>query len=430
MNIAKILIIGSVALLIVFVFLIYLGVIPGLKFQFKNVQPVSLEIWGVFEDSDAITPLIQAFQAKNPNVTITYRKKSIQDYEDELIRAFAVGKGPDIFMIHNSWVSRYKDLLSPAPQDVISLNDFRRDFVDVAQKDFVLNGIIYGLPLYVDTLALYYNVDLFNSAGFIDPPKDWDEFENYSRLLTKKTATGDILVSGAAFGSGKNVLNSVDILSLLMLQKGSKISDGNGKIIFDTEKASVAADALDFYTKFAKSESPYYSWSQNFSNDSQDMFAQGRAAMMFGYSYARNNILSKAPRLRFSVSYMPQIKDSIFKKNYANYWGYGVYVKSASSDTAWSFLKFLAEPKNAGFYLSSIKSPASQKSILLTQQSDQNLGVFADQALTADSWLQSNNNLITSVLTSMIDQQVASEQSAAIALRKAASEINSKILSK
>jgi multiple sugar transport system substrate-binding protein len=428
MNIAKILIIGSVTLLIVFVFLIYLGVIPGLKFQFRNIPPSDIEIWGVFDDSDAISPLIQAFQVKNPSVTISYRKKSIQNYEKELVRAFAVGKGPDIFMINNSWLGRYKDLLYPAPQKIISLSDFQRDFVDVARKDFIDNGIIYGMPLYVDTLALYYNVDLFNSAGLINPPKDWDEFEKYSKILTKKTVSGDILVSGSAMGSGKNILNSVDILSLLMLQKGSKLSDDKGRIIFDNEPGAIKA--FNFYTKFAKPESNSYSWSQNFPNDSQDMFAQGRAAMMFGYSYARNNILRKAPRLRFGISYMPQIKNSILKKNYADYWGYGVYVKSAYSEAAWSFLKFLSEPKNAGFYLSSIKSPASQKSILFTQQNNPKLAVFADQALTADSWLQLNSDIIKNILEDMIDSQVVSEQSANIALRKAAAEINSKILSK
>jgi len=429
MNIAKILIIGSVVLLIVFVFLIYLGVIPGLKFQFRNIPPSDIEIWGVFNDSDAITPLIQAFQVKNPSVTVTYRKKSIQNYEKELVRAFAVGKGPDIFMINNSWLGRYKDLLYPAPQEIVSLNDFQRSFVDVVRKDFIDDGIIYGIPLYVDTLALYYNIDLFNSAGLIEPPKDWDEFEKYSKILTKKTNSGDILVSGAAFGSGKNILNSVDILSLLMLQRGVKMSDKkNGQIIFDKEAEAVRA--LNFYTKFAKPESDFYTWSQNFSDDSQDMFARGRVAMMFGYSYARNNILKKAPRLRFGVSYMPQVKDSILKKNYADYWGYGVYIKSAYSEAAWKFLKFLSEPKNAGFYLSVIKSPASQKSILLTQQNNKNLAIFADQALTANSWFQLNDAIIKNALENMIDNHVVSEQSASIALKKAAAEINSLILSK
>ncbi|MBI3671383.1 extracellular solute-binding protein [Candidatus Azambacteria bacterium] len=298
MNITKILIIGSVVFVLLFIFLIYLGVIPGLKIGSKS-QPITMEVWGVFDDSDAMLPLIQSFQASNPNITISYRKKSVQSYESELVRAFAAGKGPDIFMIHNTWAPKFRDLLYPATPDAMQLADFQKRFVDVVQRDFTYNGGIYGVPLYVDSLALYYNIDLFNSAGLIEPPKDWDEFEKYAKLLTKRDSKGDILVSGAAMGSGKNVLNAFDILSLLMLQRGSQISDPvKGDIIFDREQVAAASDALKFYTKFAKPEGANYSWSQNFANDSHEMFALGRAAMVFGYSWTRNSIIQKSPRLR------------------------------------------------------------------------------------------------------------------------------------
>lgn len=427
MNITKVAIIGSVILVILFVFLVYLGVIPGLKIGADNA-PVELEVWGVFDDSDAITPLIQAFQSKYPNVTIIYRKKTIQNYEDELIRSFAAGKGPDIFMIHNSWVPKFRDLLTPVTADILPINEFRSRFVDVVQKDFIYKENIYGIPLYVDTLALYYNVDLFNSAGIIEPPKTWEEFDEYSKKLTKRSDTGEILVSGAAIGSGKNVLYSADILSLMMMQRGGRLSGVNGEIIFDSEPAGKIA--LDFYTQFSKPEDDSYSWPQSNVNDSQSMFALGRSAMMFGYSWTRQNILQKSPRLRFKVVNMPQVKNSILKKNYANYWGYGVYVNSPYRSMAWRFLKFLSEPQNAILYLSTMNYPASQKPILATQQSDEKLGIFANQALTADSWFQLDSAIIKEAMVNMIDQRVLSEQSADVSLRKAASEINSKILSR
>ncbi len=429
MNFTKIAIIGSVILVVVFVFLLYLGVIPGFKAG-KDNQPYEIEIWGVFDDSSALTPLIEAYQAKNPNATVIYRKKNIQNYEKELIRAFAAGRGPDIFMIHNTWVPKLKDILYPAPQTTFSLVDFRKRFVDVVQKDFAPKGPIYGVPLYVDTLALYYNIDLFNSAGLINPPKTWEEFEKYSKLLTKKDEKGEILVSGASIGSGKNVLYSQDILALLMMQRGQRMSDESGKVIFDSENVNLSVDALDFYTKFARKDSEFYSWDPNSKIDSQDMFALGRVAMMFGYSWTKYNILQKSPRLRFDVAYIPQKKDRLYKKNYADYWGYGVHINSPVKNRAWDFLKFLADPKNASFYLSQLSYPASQKSILAVQQNDRFLSVFADQALTADSWLQLDNTLIKDVIIKMIDQHVVSEQSASVALKKAVAEINSKILSK
>jgi len=434
MNITKILIIGSLVFVVVFIFLLYLGVIPGLKVG-TSQPPVTLEVWGVFEDSAAINPLITTYQEKHPNVTIIYRKKNIQNYREELINAFAAGRGPDIFMVHNTWVPKFRDLglLSVANAQVWPINDYRNRFVDVVQKDFTYGGNIYGMPLYVDTLALYYNIDLFNSAGLINPPKDWDEFAKYVKLLNKKNSKGEIIVAGAAMGAGNNVLNSSDILSLIMMQNGVQMSDEDGKVTFDANKSGFSEKSLNFYTQFATPDNEYYSWSQNFPKDSQDsqaMFASGHAAMMFGYSYTKSAILLKSPRLRFDVAEMPQVKDSILRKNYADYWGYGVYIKSGKYDASWDFLKYLAEPAQSSFYLSAINEPSSQKAIIATQQSNNDLKIFANQALTADSWFQLDGETIKDILVKMIDQHISSEQSASVSLRKAAADINAQILSK
>lgn len=429
MNLSKIIIIGSAVLFLGFVFLIYLGVVPGLKFG-PDRAPATVEIWSVFDDQDVLGPLVLSFQEQYPNTTLTYQKKSVQDYEDELIRAFAVGKGPDIFMLHNTWLSKHGDLLSPAPADIFPIDDFRKRFVDVVQKDFTYKNNIWGVPLYVDTLALYYNINLFNSAGYIKPPENWEEFGNYAKFLTKKGPTGDIMVSGTAAGSGRNVLRSSDIFSLLVMQNGGVMSDSKGKVFLGTDKGQAGGKSLDFYTKFAKKDSEFYGWSPSSQSNSVDVFAQGRAAMAFSYSSELKSLSEKAPRLRYEVAPMPQLKGSVLKKNYANYWGYGVYLNSPDKNASWQFLKFLAEPKNAAIYLAGAQRPASQKSILEEQQKDPKLSVFANQALTADSWLQLDNTLIEESLIKMLDQQVLSEQAALVTLSKAVQDINSKILSK
>lgn len=429
MNLSKIIIIGAVVFVLVFVFLVYLGVVPGLKIG-KEQAPANIEIWGVFDDQDVLIPLIVEFQKQYPNAFITYQQKSAQDYEEELIRAFAIGKGPDIFMLHNTWLYKHGDLISPAHADIFSIDDFRKRFVDVAQKDFAYQGNIWGVPLYIDTLALYYNVNLFNSAGYVKPPENWEDFETYSKFLTKRKPTGDILVSGAALGAGKNVLRSPDIFSLFVMQNGGDMSDQDGKVVLGVSDTNAGAKSLDFYSKFAKKNSEFYGWSPSSPLNSIDAFSQGKVAMMLGYSSEANSILQKAPRLRYGIAPMPQIKDSILKKNYANYWGYGVYLNSPDKDMSWRFLKFLAEPQNAKFYLSKTKRPASQKSLLEEQQQDSALAVFADQALTADSWIQLDNAVIEEALTKMLDQHALSDQGASVALGKAIQDINSKILSK
>ena len=48
-------------------------------------------------------------------------------------------------------------------------------FPDVVYSDVVKDNLIYGLPLSIDTLALFYNREHLNSAGIVAPPTTWQE---------------------------------------------------------------------------------------------------------------------------------------------------------------------------------------------------------------------------------------------------------------
>ncbi len=79
-------------------------------------RPVELTIWRVFENEDALRPAMRAYRDLHPNVSFTYRQLRIEEYEDELLRAFAEGTGPDIFSVHNTWVGGYENLIQPLPR--------------------------------------------------------------------------------------------------------------------------------------------------------------------------------------------------------------------------------------------------------------------------------------------------------------------------
>jgi len=159
---AKLYIIIGVLILAVFVLIIFLifgGFSPGPK-------RVQLEFWGTYDDPYIFSDIIRDFKKIYPNISIRYRSIPFESYEKTVIDALAAGQGPDIWMIHSTWLPKHKDKLRPLPKDLdYSLADFKNDFVDVAEKDLVDDGKIYAVPLYIDTLALYYNKDLFNSAG-------------------------------------------------------------------------------------------------------------------------------------------------------------------------------------------------------------------------------------------------------------------------
>ncbi|MBI3685586.1 extracellular solute-binding protein [Candidatus Azambacteria bacterium] len=428
---AKYIVGGIFSVIAVVVVLMWAGVIPGLNTGTATLTKAQLEVWGTVDDETIYTNLANAFTASNRGVKISYKKKSPETYEQELLRAFAAGKGPDLFQMHHTWLAKYQDILAAAPQDVFPPLDFGEKFVDAAEKDFTAGGQVYGAPLYVDTLALYYNVDLFNSAGIVFPPADWDEFTKYSRQLTKRRQSGDILISGAAMGGGKNITASSDILALLLLQYGVPLSDENGKIKFaqagaSSGQASAPEKALEFYTSFARQANPNYSWSGSSVQDAESMFAQNRVGMMIGYADLRGRLLRKSPKLNVEVAPVPQRKGSVFRRNYPEYWGFGVYKNSKNARAAWEFLKFMTTQEINEYYLTATGRPAAQKQLILRQQQDQRMKAFADQALSAVSWVQKNEQVIRDVFTEMIETQITSDQSLRQTLQDGEAKINAR----
>jgi multiple sugar transport system substrate-binding protein len=294
--------------------------------------------------------------------------------------------------------------------------------VDVASADFVRDNKIYAIPLSVDLLALYYNKDILNSLGISQPPTTWPELVSDVQKITKVAQPGVFSRAGVAMGTSNNVARAVDILSLLMLQNGTKFyTDDLNSATFSqqqtlpdsSESFNPGATALAFYTQFADPAKISYTWNSK-SDNSIDAFTQGKVAMMLGYQYMEPMIQSKSPNLNWAVSAAPQVGDQASKVNFANYWGEAVSKSSLNAATAWDFLKYYAKHKLV----------ASRKDILPLQVPDTDIGVFAENALTARSVYKKDANLFESVFLKMIDDVILRNFQPQDALNNAASQIN------
>lgn len=395
-------------------------------------KSITLEFWGTYDNYNVYEALIEAYQKENKNITIKYVQKSFADYEKELLNALAAGKGPDIFSVHQTWLPKYGDKISPMPQtkEFITPKVFQDTFVDVVYQDFVDNDKIYGIPFYVDTLALYYNKDFFNSAGIPSPPTNWDEFLDDVELLTKKDQWGNIERSGIAMGTAQNINRSTDILTLLMLQTGAQMVDSshsratfNQTSYLEGGAFNPGRDALRFYTDFSNPTKRVYCWNRE-TPYSIDAFYEGKTAMMINYSYNIITIRAKSPYLNFGVAPIPQIKDRKFDVNYANYWAQTVSKGSKNPAEAWKFLLYLVRQDNLKKYLEKAKRPTSRRDLVEWQKSDPDLGIFANSALSARSWYQVDSQAIEQIFADMIESIVLGAATLDQAINKAADQVN------
>ena len=414
-------------LIVPIIFLGLTAALPGCKEPIS--KEVELEFWGVFDDSDIYKPLIEDFNASFPKIKINYYKKTYQTYEKDLLEAMAGGRGPDIFMLHHTWLTRYEDKIWAAPSELITLKELADNFVDVVYTDFVSDGYITALPLSIDTLALYYNKDIFNTAGLPQPPTTWEEFLTDVEKLTIKDERDNIIRAGAALGTARNVNRSTDILALLMLQSGAQMVNEqrtqatfvqkvnlNGKDFYPGQRS------LEFYTDLANPLKPVYTWNTRM-DYSMDSFSEGKAVMMLNYSYQMPIIRAKSPYLNFGIAAMPQIETSTNNINYANYWGLTTSHNCQNPNEAWQFIVWLTDKENAQKYLELSEKPTARRDLILGQKDDSELGVFAEQTLTAYSWYQVDNSAIENILADVIESVVLGTATIQEAINKAASDI-------
>ena len=233
-------------------------------------------------------------------------------FDAQTLSALAGGTGPDVFEIGDHALARWQSTLAPMPASLAAQYGalwLANTFPDVVGQDFVSGGKTYGLPLSIDTLALFYNKDLFNSAGIASPPKTWDDFEADVVKLRTLDASGNLVQAGAAIGGSiASVSDGPDMLSLLMLQNGTQMMSSDlTSATFASGSGGSGLAAFNFYLQFANAASPYYTWNDRMGSDA-DSFAGGKTAMMFGYESDLASLEQKAPFLNVGVAPMPSLR--------------------------------------------------------------------------------------------------------------------------
>lgn len=418
--------IGSVLFVVFLLVGIFTGILPGTRGKIEELPSLTLKVWGI-ENRPAMQDIISGYENLRKNVRVEYEEINPATYEQDVINALATGSGPDIVMFHNSWLPKHYNKIVPLKEEQMNMVTLQETFPTVIEQDFTGNGKIFALPLYIDTLALFYNQDTYDKNGVALAPKDWLELQNLVPKLRQKNASGKITKPAVGLGGSEaSVNNAADLLSLLMLQAGAKMTDeAFTQATFSTnvEGSLPGLDALNFYSKFTDPEEIYYTWTDD-NEYSLDSFAKGDTAMIFAYGAQKDSIKSKNPFINFKVAPMPQPTGGEKAVNYADYWGLAVTSNSKNPDWAWDAVLYLtANQEPAEKYLIATKHPPAMRTLIQKYVNDPELGVFAKQALSARSWPQIDKQATRNIFSQMISATINNELTAQDAITQAEREV-------
>jgi ABC-type glycerol-3-phosphate transport system substrate-binding protein len=416
-----------------------------------------LNFYYIYDNTDAFQEQIQAFQSKNPGIVVRTKKfTNLEEYEDSVINEIAEGKGPDVFMIHNSWMPKHYKKLLPIPLDqpiVMNPDLFRQTFFQAAANDLIIDEQIYGMPLAIDNLAIYYNKAYFKDLlATTDKPGDlWEQIKEEVFQLTKRNNSPErFALAGIALGRADNISSAVDILYAMMLEYGTKFYDDKEEnaIFADQQGAGTGGvtkpgvEAFKLFTSFGLPTYKNYSWNEyitGFAPEEKEInpFVRGKVAMIIGYPYLYdviNQSIQNQQKLGnqhidindVGIAPFPQLisqEEAVKRDTYASYFPLVVARTTAMPHEAWSLIQFLTSADTLQTYHKKTNHPTSRMDMVTEQSTEALFGAFAFQAPFAKSYKIFDDTAYRQIFTNAVNAVASNLLSPEDALQEAETKV-------
>ncbi len=385
----------------------------------KNTSGVTnIVVWGTI-DENSMNTMIQLFNGEQSNYVIKYAYKSDTGFEAALVDALALGNGPDAVLVGEDHILKLENKLFTIPYANYPERTFKDLFIQSGEQLLRPDGIV-GLPIAIDPLIMYWNRDMFTTAGIAQPPKYWDEFYALAPKLSKYDTTLHVTKSAVALGEISNVLHGKDVILTLWNQAGGKGFQTSAEAQDDQ---SPLAAALRFYTQFSDPTKKTYSWNRSLPL-SRDMFTAGNLGVYFGFGSELPLIQEKNGNLNFDVAPIPQTRDAETPSGLGKIYSYSIIKNSAHITEAFMVGAALTTVEGNKRVADVLKLPPARRDLLAQPPSDAWGPLFYSSAIQATSWLDPDPVATSDIFKSAVEDIVAGRRSPAESALEAQTQIH------
>ena len=422
-NKLQIVLIGGAVFLTLIVVLIFTGILPGLKEN--TIQSANLELWG-FDDGRAWDEVLRAYKDENRGVNITYQRKTLANFETDLLNAIARGASPDIFILPSEYLKKFEDKITSAPPLLITEREIVQQFVSAASQFLGAQKEVFAIPVYADPLVLYWNKDLFTKEAIPLPPSTWDEFLTTSQKIAKKDGAGNITIAGSAMGRAGNIKNAPAILTALFLQSEEKIINEEGEVVLgesvQTGQVSLrpAESALRFFSEFADPGKISHTWVSSLP-EAQNLFLAGKLGMYLGLTSEYQQMQEKNPHIAIGVAHLPNLDSR--KATYGSIFAPAVPLSSRNYMASWQFIKFLTGKEISKLYSDGVVNASPRRDLFSSYQSDPARSIFAESNLSLKFWPNPDPQKVDPIFRELIENMALKKDTVRALLDRAANKL-------
>lgn len=301
----------------------------GLSAQAEDVK---ITVWSLDRDIQPAPNLIKDFNALGNGITVEYRQIQFDDVVSEAMRAYSTGQAPDIIAIDNPehalFASRgaFLDLTDRiAKSEAIKTENYFAGPLNSVTWD----GKLFGVPKATNTIALYYNADMFKEKGLDPdkPPQTWAELLDAARKLNDPAKN----VYGLAFSAKASEEGTFQFLPWAQMGGGG----------YQTINAEGAVKALETWKilmdeKLASPDSlTRGQW------DSTGTFNSGNAAMAISGPWELNRMSDEA-KFDWRVALLPVPEAGAERSSAMGDFNWAIFANTKQPEEAFKVLEYFA----------------------------------------------------------------------------------------
>jgi len=145
-----------------------------------------IKFWAMGAEAEYVTKLVPEFEKQNPGIKVKVQQVPWTAAQEKLVTAFASDNTPDACQLGNTWVPQFSALNA-----IIPLDEFIKTSSQINKEKYfmgiwetnVIDNQTFGIPWYMDTRVMFYRKDVFEKAGYKNPPKTWAELLDISKKI-------------------------------------------------------------------------------------------------------------------------------------------------------------------------------------------------------------------------------------------------------
>lgn len=306
----------------------------------EESQREIVNYWHIHTGSEAKVEdeLIAAYNASQDKYEVV--GLSMND-QQKLIVAMSGNEGPDVIFSSNSNLTTYyfNGLL-------YNLQEFiDREEIDLSQwtekslESCTFDGDLYAMPESGGAqIAMYYNIDLLNAAGYSEPPTTMEEMFEMAEKITTVDANGDIDVLGYP------LFPLASARQELIYAYGGRWWDDEENL---TPQSQGIIDSLnknvEFRKKYGMEQVQAFIGTANTNRyTEQDMFFTGKQAFRFDGAWLSTMIAENNPDLNYGIALVPGTEAHPEDLGVSRYESgtLAMPINAVNKEGAWDFIRF------------------------------------------------------------------------------------------